>query len=90
MITNMELTKCMNCKTYFELYESQRKVLKKVVKSLGKAELINLLQEMKIISIFKNDEKTYDLLNNKESIMTKKNHDTRTLDTVKGFEFPKK
>lgn len=41
---------CMNCETYKSIYKSQRKIIIKLIKSIPKSELINLLQEMKIIS----------------------------------------
>lgn len=49
---NMEPIKCMNCETHKALYENQREVIRKMIKAMGKQELINLLQEMKIISKF--------------------------------------
>ena len=39
-----------NTEVYKSMYESQRKILKKMIKSIPKSELINILQEMKIIS----------------------------------------
>lgn len=56
----MEKIKCINCETFKSMYESNKRTMKKLIKSIPRSELINLLQEMKIIS-------KYPLLENKRA-----------------------
>ena len=64
-----------NTEVYKGMYESYKKMIKRMIKSLPKSELIKMLQEMKIISKYKYNDKTYDLLNKGKILKEKEKWD---------------
>jgi hypothetical protein len=40
---------CINCDTHFEIYEHYKKTIKRMIKTIPKTTLINILVEMKIL-----------------------------------------